>query len=75
MSFIGKRGENGVVVMLKAEAMEKAFKPYADGINDIKLFETGFNAGVEWLTAQMCKSLELGFKETIDKMVIRADEL
>lgn len=75
MSFTGKRGKNGIVVMLKAEAMEKAFEPYDDGTNDIELFEAGFNAGVEWLATQMCKSLELGFKEAIDEMVIRADEL
>lgn len=37
MSFTGKRGENGVVVMLKEEAMEKAFEPYADGTNGIEL--------------------------------------
>lgn len=44
------------------KAVEEAFEQYADGTNDIELFEKGFRAGLEYMAERMMASMVAAFK-------------
>ena len=44
------------------KAVEEAFEQYADGTNDIELFEKGFRAGLEYMAERMMVSMTAAFK-------------
>lgn len=44
------------------KAVEEAFEPYADGTNDIELFEKGFRAGLQYMAERMMASMAAAFK-------------
>lgn len=43
-------------------AIEEAFEQYADGTNDIELFENGFRAGLQYMAERMMASMAAAFK-------------
>ena len=43
-------------------AIEEAFEKYADGTNDIEVFEKGFRAGLQYMGERMMVSLAEAFK-------------
>ena len=43
-------------------AVEEAFEQYADGTNDIEVFEKGFRAGLEYMAERMMVSMTAAFK-------------
>lgn len=43
-------------------AIDEAFEQYADGTNDIEVFENGFRAGLEYMAERMMASMTEAFK-------------
>ena len=43
-------------------AVEEAFEQYADGTNNIELFEKGFRAGLQYMAERMMASMTAEFK-------------
>lgn len=54
--------ENKKILDIPIEkAVEEAFEQYADGTNDIELFEKGFRAGLEYMAERMMASMTAAF--------------
>lgn len=43
-------------------AIDEAFEQYADGTNDIELFEKGFRAGLQYMAERMMASMTAAFE-------------